>query len=258
MLLNVVQDCRFNSAKTEIVMAVADFRFGKTNRVGIAVGGELVDDRTAGIAEGEEARDFVVGFAGGVVTGATDAGIGKLPGAVGGLVLHFVDNGVAAGNDQADGGKFGAAIAGGAGFEKNGVDVAGEMVHGEERLAQREGESFAVGEANEQGADEARALSDGDGVEIVQGDVRLVDGFADDWDDLAEMFAGGKFGDDPAVFAVNFDLGRDHAGEDAFAVGDDGGGGFVAGGFDAENEFLRRVHTKFIVYAGRSTCDIID
>src|SRR6202034_4133966 len=125
MLLNVVQDCRFNSTKTEIVMAVADFRFGKTNRVGIAVGGELVDNRTAGIAEGEEARDFVVGFAGGVA-GATDAGVGKLPGAVGGLVLYFVDNGVAAGNDQADGGKFGAAVAGGAGFEKNGVDVAGE------------------------------------------------------------------------------------------------------------------------------------
>ena len=258
MLLNVVQDCRFNSAKTEIVMAVANFRLRKANRVGIAVRGEFVDNRTAGIAEGEEAGDFVVGFAGRVVTGATDAGVGKLPGAVGSLVLYFVDNGVAAGNDQADGGKFGAAIAGGAGLEKNGVDVAGEMVHGDERLAQREGESFAVGEANEQGADEARALSDGDGVEIVQGDVGLVDGFADDRHDLAEMFARREFGDHAAVFAVNFDLGRDHAGEDAFAVGDDGGGGFVAGGFDAENEFLRRVHTKFIVYAGRSTCDIID
>ena len=57
---------------------------------------------------------------------------------------------------------------------------------------------------------------------------------------------------------MNFDLGGDDAGEDAFAVGDDGGGGFVAGGFDAENEFLRRVHTEFIVYAGRSACDIID
>src|ERR1700677_4066283 len=258
MLLNVVQDCRFNSAKTEIVMAVADFRFGKTNRVGIAVGGELVDDRTAGIAEGEEARDFVVGFAGGVVTGATDAGIGKLPGAVGGLVLYFVDNGVAAGNDQADGGKFGAAVAGGAGLEKNGVDVAGEMVHGNERLAQREGESFAVGEAHEQRADQARALRDGDGVEIVQGDVGLVDGFADDRHDLTQMFARREFGDAPAVFAVNFDLGGDDAGEDVFAVGDDGGGGFVAGGFDAENEFVCRVHTEFIVYAGRSACDIID
>src|SRR6202789_1873017 len=123
MLLDVVQHCGFNSTKTEIGMAVANFRLRKANRVGIAVGGELVDNRTAGIPEAEEARDFVVAFAGGVVTGATDAGVGKLPGAVGGLVLFFVDNGVAAGNDQADGGKFGAAIAGGAGFEKNGVEI---------------------------------------------------------------------------------------------------------------------------------------
>src|ERR1700678_1482382 len=92
----------------------------------------------------------------------------------------------------------------------------------------------------------------------IWGGVGWVDGFAEDWDDLEEICAGGKLGDDPAVFAVNFDLGGDDAGEDAFAVGDDGGGGFVAGGFDARNSFLRRVHTEFIVYAGRSTCDIID
>ena len=59
------------------------------------------------------------------------------------------------------------------------------------------------------------------------------EGFANDGDDLAEVFAGGEFGDDAAVFAVDVDLGGDDAGEDVAAVGDDGGGGFVAGGFDA-------------------------
>ncbi len=239
-------------------MAVANFGFGETNRVRIAVGGEFVDHRTAGISEGEEAGDFIVGFAGGVIAGATDAGVGKLAGAIGGLVLHFVNHGVAAGNDQADGGKFGAAIAGGAGFEKDGVDVAGEMVHGDERLAQREGESFSVSDADEQSADQAGTLGDGDGIEVLQSDAGLLDGFADDRDDLAEMFAGGEFRDDSAVFSVNFDLGRDDAGENAFAVGDDGGGGFVAGRFDPKNEFPDWRHTNFIVYAGLGACDIID
>src|SRR5277367_1994763 len=134
MLLNVVEDCRFNSTKTEIVVAVSDLRFGETNRVRIAVGREFVDYRAAGIAEGKEAGEFVVSFAGSVGAGATDAGVGKLPGAVGGLVVHLVDNRVAAGNDQADGGKLGTAIAGGTGFEKDGVNVASEMVDRDERF----------------------------------------------------------------------------------------------------------------------------
>src|SRR5271156_1884925 len=190
MLLNVVEDCRFNSTKTEIVVAVADLRFGETNRARIAVAGEFVDYRAAGIAEGKEAGDFVVGFAGSVVAGATDAGVGKLPGAVAGLVFHFIDDGVAAGNDQADGGKFRAAIASGTGFEKDGVNVASEMVDRDERFSQREGESFSVGHADEQRTDQTRALGDGDGVEILQGDAGLFDGFANDRNDLAEVFAG--------------------------------------------------------------------
>src|ERR1700722_19419819 len=135
MLLDVVQHRCFNSTKTKIMTAVADFRLRKANRVGIAMGGEFVDQGAPGISEGEKASDFVVGFAGGVVTGTADASVGKLPGAVGGLVFDFVDHGVAAGNDQANGGEFGAAITGGAGFEKHGVDVAGEMIHRDERFA---------------------------------------------------------------------------------------------------------------------------
>ena len=61
------------------------------------------------------------------------------------------------------------------------------------------------------------------------------EGFADDRDDLAEVFAGGEFGDDSAVFSVDVDLGGDDVGKDVTAVGDDGGGGFVAGRFDGED-----------------------
>ena len=55
---------------------------------------------------------------------------------------------------------------------------------------------------------------------------------ADNGNDIAQVFAGGEFRDDAAVFAMNFDLGGDDAGEHAFATSDDRGRGFIAGRFD--------------------------
>ena len=61
-------------------------------------------------------------------------------------------------------------------------------------------------------------------------------GFADDGDDIAEMLAGGEFGDDTTVVGVERHLRSDHVRESFAARADDGSGGFVAGAFDAENE----------------------
>jgi predicted GNAT superfamily acetyltransferase len=49
------------------------------------------------------------------------------------------------------------------------------------------------------------------------------------------VFAAGKFRDDAAVVGVD-ELRGDYVREDLVAVADDGGGGLVAGAFDAENE----------------------
>ena len=51
-------------------------------------------------------------------------------------------------------------------------------------------------------------------------------------DDRAEVFAAGEFRDDAAVVGVD-ELRGDDVGEDGAAFGDDGGGGLVAGAFDA-------------------------
>jgi hypothetical protein len=52
--------------------------------VRVAEWSERVDPRTAGIAEAEKLGDFVEGFAGGVINGAADEGVG--PCAVGDAV----------------------------------------------------------------------------------------------------------------------------------------------------------------------------
>lgn len=57
----------------------------------------------------------------------------------------------------------------------------------------------------------------------------------DDGEDGFEVGAGGDFGDNSAVGGENVNLRDDDVAEDVDAVFDDGGGGFVARGFDSED-----------------------
>ena len=50
------------------------------------------------------------------------------------------------------------------------------------------------------------------------------------------MLAAGELRDDAAVEGVEVDLAGNDGGEGVGAMADDGGGGLVAGGFDAEDE----------------------
>ena len=175
--------------------------------------GELIENRAARVAESEHTGDFVVGFAGGVVASAADASVGKF--GAGRVAIRrggrdMVENCVAAGDDEADSGHLRMAR-GEVRFENYGMNVAFQVIHGDERLVERQGENFTVGHADEERAGEAGPLSDGDGVEIGERDFCLVERFAHDWDDFAEMFARGELGDNAAVFAVDVDLRGDDA-----------------------------------------------
>ena len=121
-------------------------------------------------------------------------------------------------------------------LQQYGVDVAFEVVDGDERLAESPGQGFGVADADEQGTGEAGAFGDGDRVHVRHGDVGFAEGGIDDGDDGAEVLAGGEFGDDAAVRGVDGDLRGDDVGELAAAALDDGGGGLVAGALDAKYE----------------------
>jgi len=140
---------------------------------------------------------------------------------------------VASAGDEREGREFdgGAALAG---FEQDGLNVAFDVVDGDEGDVGGEGDGFGVGEADEESARESGARCGGDGAEIGPGSAGTFEGFADHRDDCAEMFAGGEFGDDAAVSGVEFELAGDDVREDARTVFEDGGGGFVAGAFDCE------------------------
>jgi hypothetical protein len=76
------------------------------------------------------------------------------------------------------------------------------MVNADERDAFRPGDALCGRDADEQRADEARAVPDRDGVEVVQRGVGLGEGLLDDGEDAFDMGAARDLGDDPAVLGV--------------------------------------------------------
>lgn len=218
MLAKMVEDGGFDSAEAEIVRIAAHFGFAEADGAGIPVRSEIVDDGAAGIAEGEHFGDFVVRFTGGVVARAADARVGEQRGVLGsvrgasGRNFDQIEQRMAAGHDETHGRKLRRA-SGGMGFEKNGVDVTFEVIHGDERLVERKRKDFSVCQADEKRADKAGALGDADGVDFRQRKTGLSNCFANHRNNLAQVLAGSEFRNDAAVFAMNGDLRSDNAGK---------------------------------------------
>jgi len=116
------------------------------------------------------------------------------------------------------------------------VDVAFEVVYGDKGKFAGVCEGFGVGDADKERAGETGAGGDGDGIEIGESDAGLGKGGADDGDNGAQMLAAGQLGDDSTIARVGGDLRGDGRGKRAGAALNDGRGGFIAGGFDAEDE----------------------
>lgn len=129
--------------------------------------------------------------------------------------------------------------------EPIGIDMRLEMMDGVEGFIPEDGESAGSKSADEKRPDKARGMSDGNGVNIGSGDASVAKGLVDDGEDGFEVGAGGDFGDDASVSSKNVDLGDDDVAENMGAIFNDGGSGFVTGGFDGED-----FHAIMILYFG--------
>ena len=119
-------------------------------------------------------------------------------------------------------------------LQPGGVDVALQVVYAEQGQPGGERQPLGRVDAYEQRAGEARAVGHGDAVQLGQLDARGLQGPADHRDDGEEVLPGGGLGDDAAEVGVEVGLGGDDVGDYMAAVLDDGNGGLVAGGLDAE------------------------
>ena len=113
-----------------------------------------------------------------------------------------------------------------------------DMVYLVERLIVNDGEGAGGKRADEQRADQAGRISDGDSVDIIPGAISVRQGFFDDRVDNFQVAAGGNFRDNAAVFSMDVNLGIDHIRKQAFAVFNDRRRCFVAAGLDSQNPHL--------------------
>ena len=113
--------------------------------------------------------------------------------------------------------------------------MAFDVIDADEGFARGPGDGFGKIDADEQGTDQAGALRDGEAIEFVRGDLSLLQRRRDDAFDFFEMFARSDFRHYAAKAFMGFSLGMDDVRDDARAVFDHGGSGFVAGTFNAED-----------------------
>jgi hypothetical protein len=220
--------CCFGPAEAEVKRVSLHFRGGETNGARVAECGELIDDRTARITETQEFGDLVEGFAGSVIASAAQEAVAMVGGG-------FKKVSVATRSDQSDGGEFNWCASLPA-FEKNGVDVSLDVVYRDERDAGGEGDRLCISEPDEQRTGKAGAGSRGHGLKIVESNASLAQSFADYRNDSAQVFAGSKFGNDAAIFAVDLELAGDNGGQNFGFTRENSGCGFIAGRFDGQKQ----------------------
>ena len=122
--------------------------------------------------------------------------------------------------------------------EHVGKGVCDHVIDGVERLAADVGDGAGGQRADEQAADEAGAGGNGDAVDGVPRGAGALEGLIDDGQDDFDVAASGDLGYDATIGLVDVDLAGDDVGAHVPAVFDHGGGGFIAGGFDAENKHV--------------------
>ena len=149
-----VQDRRLQPAEAEVESLLVQEGAREAERRGIAGGGLALDRRPAGEAQPEQGGHLVERLAGGVVERAAEDAEVERRGAV-------EQDRVPAADDEADAGEDVAP-----GRQSAGVDVAGDVVDADERHVQRQGEHLGGADADEQRADEAGRVMDGDAADV--------------------------------------------------------------------------------------------
>lgn len=96
-------------------------------------------------------------------------------------------------------------------FQQYGVDMAFQVIDGDERLAERPGKGLGVGHADQQSPGKPWAFGHGDGVEIGEVEAGLLHRFSDDRCDIAQVLAGGELGHHATPSGMDVELRRDHA-----------------------------------------------
>ena len=134
-----------------------------------------------------------------------------------------------------------------------------QVIHGHQRQAAGEGQSFGEIDADKQTAGQAWAVGDGDGVQIAHmRDRGIRERVLDDGLNCENVLTAGDLRVDAAETPVELDLAGDPVAEDMAAVRHDRGRGLVATGLDSEDAAcgraacVRQAHLSSLKVDGRA------
>lgn len=178
------------------------------------------------VGETENLGDFIEDFANSIVASAADNM--KII-----VALHIYNLRMAAGNDKGEERKFRFVAT-----QPVGVDVRFEMMGRVKRNVMQNGGSAGSEGADKKGADEARGMSDGNGVDVGPIELSVGEGLVKDGVDGFDMRASGNLGNNATVGGMNIDLRNDDVGKNAVAIFDDGRCGFVTRTLNSKNAHI--------------------
>ena len=240
---HMVEHGGLEAAEREVGPSVAHLGHRELHRAVVGAPRQAVHEGPSGIPEAQELGHLVEGLARRVVAGAAQQ-------AVVAAGRNFVEARVAPGHHQGEGGEGKLSVG-----QERGLQVAGDMVDGHERLALRIGQALGDLHPHEERAHEPGALGDRDRVEVGQLQLRFGEGLPDDGNDVLDVMARGQLGHHPAVGGVEGGLGRDHARQHAPAVFHHRGRRLVARRFDGEQAHFRQLIIRSRTLPPRRTHD---
>src|ERR1700691_5891077 len=100
--MDLMKHSCFETAEAKVVRVPFHLRLAEIDGVRIAVDGESIEYRPAGIAKRQHSRHVVIRLPGSMVTRAADTRVGKLAAATGYFRFHMVEDRVTTRNDQTD------------------------------------------------------------------------------------------------------------------------------------------------------------
>jgi hypothetical protein len=201
----------------------------KGNSFWVAVRGEAVDPRAARVAQSKQLCHLVERLAGGVVHGVADDAVVPFPVLVLGGEIKMR---MAAGNHERKSRRLGALLC--AVLQKHRVDVAFQVIHCNQGLAECPGQRLGVSHAHQECSGEPGALGHGDGVEIVQLELGALHCLADDGGNVTQMLARGELRHTSPA-GMDVELRRDDTRKGLAALYDHCRSRFIARALDAKN-----------------------
>ena len=197
---------------------------------------EAVDDRAARVAQTEQLGDLVVGLARGVVPRPREDRDR--------LRREREDVRVASRDDEGREARRERTRGRPVEVEERGEGVPLDVVARDEGNAEAEGDPPPLREADEERADEAGAGRRDDETDVLEPGPRPFERLVQERREVRQVGARGDLGNDAAVAAVHVDLRRDDGRRDPAVLAEEGDGGLVAGGLEAEDEAHGRARRR--------------